>query len=144
MVVQLPQANSVQEWLTLAETYEAVASQSLGDPKTLTAAWSHAGFAVECALKAAIMRAQGLNAWPSRAARPDLYTHDLAALARALGMAVSHTDPVAPAWAVVLRWRREHMYCSGVTRAVAVALHSAAFSEDDGVIPWIRATYRIP
>ncbi|TXN72402.1 hypothetical protein [Methylobacterium sp. WL6] len=121
-----------------------MADQALGNPKTSTMAWSNAGFAVECTLKAAIMRAQGLNSWPSRAARSDLYTHDLAALAAVLGMVVAPTDTVAPSWAVVLKWRREHMYSPPMTRVVAQSLREAAFSATDGVAPWICAKYRIP
>lgn len=121
--------------------YRELADHALSHEKTTSAAWSQAGFALECTLKAAIMRRERLNSWPSRAARKDLYTHDLADLARILGMTVDAAHPIAPAWAVVLQWRREDMYSLKMTRAVAVQLVEAVFSNDDGVGPWIHQNF---
>lgn len=44
------------------------------------------GLGVEQALKGRIMRHLGLNRWPSRKDRPDLYSHDLTDLARLAGL----------------------------------------------------------
>ncbi|MGW8820429.1 hypothetical protein [Heyndrickxia sporothermodurans] len=139
--MSLPSADSVDEWLELADMYRTLARQALMDEKTTSAAWSQAGFALECTLKAAIMRRERLNSWPSRESRRDLYTHNLADLARILGMTINAAHPIAPAWAVVLQWRREDMYSLKMTRAVAVSLFDAVFSDDDGVATWIRQNF---
>ena len=113
--------------------YRELADHALSNEKTASAAWSQAGFALECTLKAAIMRQERLNSWPSRASRRDLYTHDIGELARILGMTIDAAHPIAPAWAVVLQWRREDMYSLKMTRVVAVQLVEAVFSNEDGV-----------
>lgn len=111
------------------------------DEATTSPAWSAAGFALECTLKAAIMHREGLNSWPSRDRRRDLYTHNIAELAAILGMQVDAAHPIAPAWAVVLQWRRDDMYSLRMNQAVATSLIEAVFSEDDGVATWIRRNY---
>lgn len=123
--------------------YRKLASQAVMDTSTASAAWSQAGFALECTLKAAIMRKERLNAWPSRESRKELYTHDLGRLARILGMEVDARHPIAPAWAVVLQWRRDDMYSTKMTRAVAISLCEAVFSEE-GVATWIRLNFLTP
>jgi hypothetical protein len=45
-----------------------------------------AGEALECALKAKVMRTQSLNSRPSRISRPDLYTLDPNALMKEAGL----------------------------------------------------------
>jgi hypothetical protein len=139
--MSFPTADSVEEWLELAEMYRKLARQALMDTSTASAAWSQAGFALECTLKAAIMRRERLNSWPSREARRDLYTHSLRDLARILGMTVDAAHPIAPAWAVVLQWQRDDMYSSKMTRVVVVQLYDAVFSEDEGVATWIRQNF---
>ncbi len=49
-------------------------------------AFLDAGMAVECSLKYAVMRAAGLNSWPTHNERRELHTHDLPALARIAGL----------------------------------------------------------
>ncbi|MDP4026231.1 hypothetical protein Q8W71_26750 [Methylobacterium sp. NEAU 140] len=139
--LSFPTADSVDEWLELADLYRALARQALADDTTASAAWSQAGFSLECTLKAAIMRRERLNAWPSRASRRELYTHKIADLARVLGMTIDEMHPIAPAWAVVLQWWRDDMYSLRMTRAVAISLFDAVFSDEDGAAPWIRQNF---
>lgn len=123
--------------------YRKLADQAVMDTSTASAAWSQAGFALECTFKAAIMRRERLNGWPSRDSRRELYTHDLAKLAQILGLVVDAAHPIAPAWAVVLQWRRDDMYSTKMTRAVAISLCEAVFSEE-GVATWIRRNFLTP
>ncbi|MGP4670629.1 hypothetical protein ACSV5N_01505 [Agrobacterium salinitolerans] len=135
------QANSVDEWILLADRHSKAARMMMLDPATYEVAWSHAGFVCECLLKAAIMAREGLNQWPDRKSRPDLHTHDLSKLASVLGMSITAADSVAPAWAVVLQWRMEHRYRSHqMPFAVAQGLNEAIFSEK-GVGLWIARFY---
>jgi hypothetical protein len=94
-------ADSVEEWMTL-QRRSCQAARVLLRAKIAADAWNHAGFSVECALKAAIMRHQRLNTWPSRAHRPELYTHNLRDLARLANITFLTTDPTASRWCVAL------------------------------------------
>lgn len=135
------QADSVDEWLRLARSSRDAAYALVHVPSARNVAWTQAGFAVECILKAAIMANEGLNGFPSRKQRQELYDHDLVRLASVLGMQVSPTDDLAPYWHVVLQWRREHTYVVGdVPLKVVRELLDAVFS-DDGVVPWLCRSY---
>jgi hypothetical protein len=101
-------------------------------------AYSHAGFAVECALKAYIMWKGRLNGWPDRDSRPELYTHDLRKLVGIAGIQLSTIDPIGPSWKVVLDWDRNQAYDPNpMPRRVARSMVEAAFGQK-GVVTWIR------
>ncbi|MBB5046002.1 hypothetical protein HNR60_000744 [Rhodopseudomonas rhenobacensis] len=106
----------------------------------------NAGFAVECCLKAAIMKKERLNRWPDRETAPDLWTHDLRVLFKRLGidpLSFDPRSPVAPALKMVLDWRREHGYAVGkVPNKLARDICEAAF-ESNGVIEWLAGLYRL-
>jgi hypothetical protein len=75
-----PQPTPVpDEWIGLCPRYrdDARALEKAKHPK---GSWLNAGFAVECCLKAAIMKKDRLNRWPDPDAAPDLWTHDLRGL----------------------------------------------------------------
>jgi hypothetical protein len=134
-------ANSVEEWLRVAARHRAAAEQLVTLPELTQLSWSNAGFACECVFKAAIMAKERLNSWPSRSSRPELYTHDLAQLAKILGFEVKPIDQVAPAWSVVVRWRRHHMYNSNnMPMPVAQGLMDAVFGEE-GVTQCLKQSY---
>jgi len=130
--------DSVQGWLQLVRQHET-AALALVDSKTAAAqAYFHVGMAVECALKAYIMRKERWNAWPSKEAREDLYTHDLRLLKQMAGIDVKQTDTTAPAWHVMLQADRQQNYNpKPMPRKVARSLFDAAFC-DEGVVTWIR------
>jgi HEPN domain-containing protein len=137
-------ANSVDEWLGLCRRYRGDAQQLVAARRS-DGAWFNAGLAVECCLKAAIMRKDGLNRWPGRDEAPDLWTHDLRDLFRKLGIDLDglHRAPVAPALKTVLDWRREHGYAVGkVPLKNAQSMCEAAF-ESDGVVEWLASLYRL-
>ena len=99
-----------------------------------------AGFAMEFAIKATIMKLNGYNAWPSRELRPDLYQHDLRTLLRASGLSLGgHSAKRSAAIRMALDWSRRHDYhASAMPRRVAHGMVEAAFG-DEGVIAWLRS-----
>lgn len=109
-------------------------------------AWLNTGFAVECCLKAAIMRKERLGRWPDRDVAPDLWTHNLYSLFRRLGIDPQGFDPknpVAPALKMLLDWRREHGYSIGkLPIKFANDACDAAFGPN-GVIEWIADRYQL-
>jgi HEPN domain-containing protein len=115
VAVQPVPVNSPDEWLDLCRRYRDDA-QALQKAKRPDGAWLNAGFAVECCLKAAIMKKERLNRWPEPDRAPELWTHDLRALFKRLGIDPQKFDTkhqVAPALKTVLDWRREHGYSVG-------------------------------
>ncbi len=133
---------SVEGWLTLVRQHEGAAKLLAQDKNVAAQGYFHAGLAVECALKAYIMRRERLNGWPSKEARPDLWTHDLRALREIAQIPLVVAAPVAAAWHVVLQWDRNQGYDPArMPRRVAQALVEAAFGQD-GVVTWIRQNLR--
>lgn len=105
-----------------------------------------AGFAVECLLKAAIMKKEGMNRWPDREDAPGLWTHDLRPLLKRLGIDLLGFDPrnpVAPSLKLVLDWRREHGYgVEKLPNRLSNDMCEAAFGSA-GVVEWIAGLYRL-
>lgn len=79
-------AETVEEWIELYRTQRKIAEMLVRDPTVYVQAWSHAGFSIECLIKAAIMSQQRLNRWPSRKERKDLYVHTIQELLALLGI----------------------------------------------------------
>lgn len=136
---QTEQPLTAWDWQQKVETCRAAAYALVEDKKATKEAWSAAGRAVEFALKAAIMRREGLNGWPEKKDRGELHTHDLGSL-----MALAGIDKTAipaelrGAWKTVLSWRREDDYRPGrMPRKVSRQMVESAFA-DDGVIQWLR------
>lgn len=127
--------------MALAAQYEKSALRLLADPETKQQAFHLAGFACECALKAAIMRRERLNRWPDRRSRSDLHVHDLRRLASVLGMVIVPSDAVAASWSVVLQWQRSYMYHPNLNDIAAEQLCQAAFDQQKGVVRWITQNF---
>src|SRR5688572_26912436 len=81
-------AQSPDEWMELFRENRTGARTMLKTHQP-TLAWNLTGFAMECCLKAAIMRHKGLNRWTD----PALYVHDLTGLAGQLGIRARKFDP---------------------------------------------------
>ena len=129
---------SISDWLSLCEQHERTALAIVEDKRACAQAVLHAGFAVECALKAYIWNRERFNQWPSKEARPDLYIHDLARLRQIAGIDVKPTEPTAPYWHTMLQWNRNQGYDpKPMPRKVARAYVEAAFGSD-GVATWLR------
>jgi hypothetical protein len=135
---------SSEDWVRLSRRHCAAARNDLSGKHT-SIAWLNAGLAVECALKAAIMWHHRLNGWPSRANRPDFYTHDLAKLAKYAGVDIGLLihDPIFPAWCVVRQWQRGDSYNpKPMPMQVARDMVEAACGAN-GVIAWLNVRFRL-
>jgi hypothetical protein len=101
---------------------------------------------VECCLKAAIMKKERWNGWPSREVAPEVWTHDLYVLFKRLGIDPGAFDPtaaVAPALKTVLDWRREPGYSAGkLPLKWANDICAAAF-DGNGVVEWLAGLYHL-
>lgn len=131
--------NSPSEWLALAAQHE-VSARLLAENK-IGAGQSvfHVGLAVEAALKAYIMYVERLNGWPSKEARPELYTHDLRALVKAAGIKLTPLDPRAASWHLVLQWDRGQGYEPQTPSRKFARSWVRAASGEEGVVTWIRS-----
>jgi len=130
------QPESVEDWLKLAAQHERVVLTFQSNPDMAAVVWSSAGFIVECLLKAAIHRKERFNRWPTD--RKALNTHDLQRLITYLGVEITPSHEIAPDWAVVVQWRRGHMYNpSEFSKATIAGLVEAVLGEK-GVAEWIR------
>jgi hypothetical protein len=138
----VPDPNSPEEWLRLAKHHELAANRLSLDKKLGTQVLFHVGSAVETALKAYIMRAERLNSWPSKEARPELYTHDLRQLVKISGIILTPDIKLAASWHVVLQWDRSQAYDpKPMPRRVSASWIEAAFGQN-GVVTWIRTICR--
>jgi hypothetical protein len=121
------------------EDKRSVALRMVEDRRSCREAWVAAGAGVEFALKAVICSRERFNAWPSKAIRPDLYTHDLKRLFMAAGIDLKATPKeIRPAIRQVLDWDRNHDYSAApMPRKVALGMVEAAFGPD-GVVEWLK------
>ena len=102
---------------TLAELRidEATALMTAAPPRP-DGAYYLAGYAVECALKAAIAKLNNQHDWPEKTFVTECHTHNILALVRLAGLeAVRKTDAAAnPAlaqnWLIVQRWSERSRY----------------------------------
>ena len=137
-------AATIDEWINLARQNCAAAAVLLNAKQTVSA-WNHAGFSVECAMKAAIMRQEKFNRWPSKDLRPDLYSHDLTSLLEKAGLKrrLLIKEPVAHRLATVLQWGRNHSYYpKAMPLRVARDMYEAACGSD-GVNSWLMKRFRL-
>jgi len=102
------------------------------------------GYAVECALKACIVRQTRRFDFPSKQIAQKVFVHDLEVLVKLAGLMQDlERDLRANAslqlnWAIVKDWSEESRYLLGITRAQALDLYSACTSRRTGVLPWVR------
>jgi HEPN domain-containing protein len=95
---------------------ELAAARALAGKRLWSAAYYHAGMAIEFAIKWRIMHASRMNRWPSRQERRDLYSHDLTALAALAGLEHALLDEIAAgtdlgtSWLVAKDWSIETRY----------------------------------
>jgi hypothetical protein len=95
---------------------ELAAARALTGKRLWSAAYYHAGMAIEFAIKWRIMHESRMNRWPSRQDRRDLYSHDIAALAALARLEQVFLDEIAAgtdigmAWLVAKDWSIETRY----------------------------------
>lgn len=93
------------------------------------------------------MRAEGLNRWPDRSERRDLYTHNLSVLLKKAGLDAAMLDEMVAttdigiAWAVSKDWSYNSRYATGLkprdARDIVRAIHEAG---GIGLLRWIIET----
>lgn len=136
------QADSPDEWQELA-TDNLKAAQTLLATGHWQQAFYSAGFAVECALKCRIMRREGLNRWPERGERREVYSHRLTALAEVAGLqpfllAEVYNDltVLGLSWMVAKDWDNEIRYAPGAFPQVRARQMVEAVN-DGGLLEWL-------
>lgn len=133
--------------------FEKMADDRLADAKSLldagrwNAAYYLAGYAVELALKACIIKVlMETDAFPKRKFSERCYTHsikqlvELAQLEAERQLATDTNQNLLTNWALVQEWTEETRYCR-VDRAEAELLYAAIADETDGVLAWIKQYY---
>jgi HEPN domain-containing protein len=119
-------------------------AQELANSRGWRNAYMLAGLAVECALKARIMRHLGLNRWPSLKERRELYSHDLGKLAELAGLrpileeAVARSEPLGAAWMVAKDFAINRRYPSGRPFPVRLGRDMVeAVAGQNGLVEWL-------
>jgi HEPN domain-containing protein len=138
------------------KTFQKLAKERLGDAKALLGRkrWSGAyylcGYAVECALKACLLRHLGESGAIFSDERrylkdlADCWTHDLSKLVRLagleakLGAARGANPKLAKFWGVTSGWSETSRY-EEKTEAEARALYEAVCNNPDGVFRWMKS-----
>lgn len=138
MAGDIEDIETAEEWEARARA-KLVAAKHLRQVKQMEEAYHMAGVAVECALKALVMRHERLNRWPGRDTRPDLYVHDLsgllakAGLENAMDQQALAVTTVASAWLVVKDWTIGSRYAAKVKVRLARDMVEAA----EELIKWM-------
>ncbi len=140
------------DWIGAAE-------RSLGDAEILFDAggspestYELAGFAVECALKALIMRRRGWTRWPDRRREPRLHSHnlgrllELADLKAALEQEAGRSRGLIASWRIVHGWDHDLRYpgAAAMPRRTADDMLRAVNHPEHGVLPWLMRHYSRP
>jgi hypothetical protein len=103
-----------------------------------------AGYAVEAALKACIIRMLNTSdAWQESGFSNKCWKHDLESLLELAGLkaAISTVGPVLVQWAVVKDWTEHSRYEHGKTHLQAQQLYDAITDPTDGVLQWLKTRW---
>jgi hypothetical protein len=132
---------------TLADVRIDEAQALLGlVPPRADGAYYLAGYAVECALKAAIAKLNHQDDWPDKGFVIDCHTHDILTLVRLARLDVARAADAAnnPAraqnWSVVQGWSERGRY-DRHSLAKAQRMIDAVSDHANGVLPWIKANW---
>lgn len=124
---------------------EAQALLALKPPRP-DGAYYLAGYAVECAVKAAIAKLTSQHDWPDKRFVADCHTHDIFSLVALAGLetarkAVIDVNPAfAQNWLIVKDWNERSRY-ERHSQAKAQRMISAITDNVNGVLPWIKARW---
>ncbi len=105
------------------------------------------GYAVECAIKACLVRRFRHEDLPDRRLVNDAYTHDLVKLMKVAELEVELKEAFRdqPAlevnWATVKDWTEAARYDQRVSRARAFDFWAACTDRKSGVLTWIRSRW---
>ncbi|MDO7843474.1 hypothetical protein [Sphingomonas immobilis] len=123
------------------ESKRAVAMAMVGDREHCREAWVAAGFAVELAVKALIVRQRQLGFFPSKDAAPELHIHNLRRLMIEYAGLNLAQAPASSRASIrqALDWERRHDYFEApMSRKAARSMVDAAFGEN-GVVQWLNS-----
>lgn len=135
---------------TTKTDFQKLADMRLREAKVLLdasewdGAYYLAGYAVECGLKACIIRRlNSSDAWPERRFSEDCYKHDLTVLLRVADLAtpLDSAGPVAASWGQVKDWNEQSRYEHGKSEKVVREFCEAITNATDGVLPWIKGRW---
>lgn len=116
------------------------------DPPLPDGAFYLAGYAVECALKAAIARRFAEHVWPDKTFVNNCYTHDLgkllmyADLKAAFDLDTEANESLDENFAVVWQWHEGSRYETH-SHAKTQRMLEAIIDPTNGVLPWIKARW---
>ena len=102
------------------------------------------GYAVECAIKAAIAKQTKRYEFPNRRVAIDSYTHDLKLLLQTAGLwtelstAMRSNPALGDNWAVVKDWKETSRYALATSEAQARDLYSACTARTHGILSWLK------
>lgn len=138
------EAEFADEWEALARD-EMGAAVDMLSVRRWKQAYNSAGIAVECALKCYIMKKEGLNRWPTRHERRELYTHDLENLLGIAGLEDNFNDDLlsanpsdhAQAWVIIKDWDIKMRYHVPNTFPQAVAESAVEAIDKMGLVEWL-------
>lgn len=123
--------------LSLVRQQEA---KLLLDAGAYAGAYYLCGYAVECALKACIVRALPPRSMPDRKIVQTFYTHDLEQLLTLaeLRLALLADATRRASWTAVKDWSEQVRYRIDITAGEAQGLYDACTRPRSGVLPWLR------
>jgi hypothetical protein len=136
-------AETPKEWAELArqklETADAV--NKAGQRQL---AYDEYGYAVECTIKALIMRRKRLNRWPDYIERPHLYRHNLTALLKETGLFQKFCKErktnrrLRLNWLTVKDWAPSRYDVERPSGRVVADMRQALLDPEDGILPWLN------
>lgn len=102
------------------------------------------GYAVECAVKAAIAKQTRRYDFPNKRLANDSFSHDLKSLLQTAGLwptfdvAMRANPPLGLNWAVAKDWSEGSRYILSTSEAQARDLYSACTARTHGLLSWIK------
>ena len=133
--------------------FQQLADVRLAEAKALldSGAWDGAyylaGYAVEVALKACIIKiVMATDAFPDKRFSSDCYTHDIGTLVGLAGLktawdTATATDPyLSGNWGIAKEWSEQKRY-HRISEAEARSLFDAVSDAAHGVLPWIKTQW---
>ena len=135
---------------TRKSDFQAIAEKRMREARILLAAnepdgaYYLGGYAVECALKACIIKKLNItDEWQDRNFSDQCYRHDLVVLLRLadLDPAMNGSQAVNLKWDQVKDWKETSRYEQGKTVADVNDFLDAIDDPTDGVLTWIRGIW---
>ena len=121
-----------------------IEARALLDLGHIVGAYYLAGYAVECALKAVIVkRVQMSDSWPPLSfTEKQCFTHILVELAALAGLDVTPESlgmPLFLSWNLAIQWSEPVRYSTTVDPTEARRICTAILDPTEGVLQWIRS-----